>query len=315
MVKLGTSNRAPDGAPAPPLGSGFGPPEKPAFTDPGGAGTSNELAGFSPATTNEVSDGRAAAEVRAGAAGKGISAGIGCFAVGAGGVNLLRVGRAALTSTGNGLESAAAATAGASGSTVAGAFSGTGNLRAGGGVKARSGGRDGLTSMGRGFDSVTAATLGASGKAAGLAGAVGFGALGGVKARSGGRDGFTSMGRGRVSAAAATFGASGRVGAFSATGGLTGGGMKGRTSLGGGARATMLGKGSGSAGAISGACARINCAGRALSLGPATMFCSNLDRARGGRGSRLARAGATSGRRSLSLYQTIFFSLGWISRS
>jgi hypothetical protein len=54
-VRLGTSSRVPEGVPLPPSERGLGPPENPLFTDPGGAGTSTEFTGLSPAITSEVS--------------------------------------------------------------------------------------------------------------------------------------------------------------------------------------------------------------------------------------------------------------------
>ena len=246
------------------MGCGLGPPEKPPLTDPGGAGTSTDLTGLSPAITNEFSDGTAAAAVSAGGG--------------------------------------AAMVAGSAG--AAACFGGATNWRC---------------CLGSGTPAVRADTAGANsgaaGNGAGSAGSGSLGAAGGVNRRIG-RGALRSRTRGFNSGVTASFGAAGSEGAGSGACALTGGGTNRRAGgRGGGAIATMLGKGSGLAGVISGAGAQINCGGRASSLGPAARFWSNIFLARRGRASRLASGGVTSGKRSLSLYQTIRFSLGWISRS
>ena len=154
--------------------------------------------------------------------------------------------------------------------------------------------------------------MGASGRAgaAGMIRASG----GAVKVRTGPAGPAAGKDRRFVFSAAATSGACGRRGAGATGARCSGGGAKARTGCGAGVTATTLGKGSSFAERTSGAGVQIIWGGRSSSRCPATSVWLNLNRARGGRGSR-GPAGVTSGSRLRRLYQTMRCSLGRISRS
>jgi hypothetical protein len=107
-----------------------------------------------------------------------------------------------------------------------------------------------------------------------------------------------------ASATAATF----------ATARLSAGATNGRTTL-GADTATTFGKGIAFGAAISGSGAQINVAAVASSRAPATIVCGAFSRARAGRASGFASAGAISGSFSRKLYHTICFSCPRISWS
>ncbi len=265
-VRLGISRSDPEGVPLPPLGRGTGPPENPLFTDPGGAGTSRDLAGVSPAITSEV------------------SVVIDVFAAKAGGSTVM------VSVSPDVMEAAACRAGGTNFGCWCGSDTAAFKLPAG------------------------AATSGAAGRAGAAVGSVNLGFLGGVNGRTmrcAGRSGGLTSGTATAILGASVSVGVDAMGSATFSTGARNGSAGGRS----GAIATMFGNASGLAGAISGAGVKINCGGWLVSLSLAAIFCSNFARARKGRASYFAAGGCTSGSRSLSLYQTMCFSNGCISRS
>src|ERR1035437_15718 len=289
-------------APVPPSARGWGPAEKPAAREPGGAGISVVFAGFSPTIASDAS-----AVAPGTPSNTGGSAEINGAAKGFAGSVRGRYPRGTFSKPA--FAALTPATSGAAGKPTAA----TGRDFAGCATKARGWGLGPAFANGSAFGSTTISGCGPSGS-----GSMACRCMrtlgGGVNARDGPLGATTGSGNTVCTSAAATRGASASGAVGGSAGDFTGGATNGRTTF-AGAIATTLGSGTAFGVASSGSGAQISGAGRASSLSPAPIVCPSFTRARAARASACVSAGAISGSCSRKLYQTILVSFGRISRS